>query len=384
MEVEDLRAALEEVVTRLQVSENKLDVLARMQAGEEDTARALSDGSKHFDDIVTTIENGDQIQLESYRSIPEFSGEKSMYQSWRSQVVRRMQMIDRYKTHPKYEAALGIIRARITGAASDALTNNKTAYNIDAIIDRLDASYADQRPLYITEAEMTSIKQYGKTLQEYHDSINQALNLVISKIILTYKNTDEQRALISQAQLKAIRTFIIGLKSYAMRNVLYGGKYRTLANVYAVAQTVYYDNQYLEMDRNCDTRREKQTPLKGFYPGTQHNKIPTKFTVNQNCNPPQPIHKSEPMDIDSSNRIKINNNWRQPQMNTPQKRDYNSSRQYTTQPNKMQRINQLQESESNSPEGYDGDVCDEIPDDLISHTSNTSLKSDNASAFLLD
>lgn len=34
-------------------------------------------------------------------------------------------MIDDFKTHAKYEAALGIIRAKITGAASNILTNIK-------------------------------------------------------------------------------------------------------------------------------------------------------------------------------------------------------------------------------------------------------------------
>lgn len=62
-----------------------------------------------------------------------------------------------FKTHPKYEAALGIIRAKLTGAAPNVLTNNKTAYNIDAILRTFDSSFADHRPLYVLEAEMTSI-----------------------------------------------------------------------------------------------------------------------------------------------------------------------------------------------------------------------------------
>lgn len=119
---------------------------------------------------------------------------------------RRIKLIERFKPHPKYEAALGIIRAKITGPASDVLTNNKTAYNI-----------ADQRPLYIREAEMTSIRQLKKTLQEYYDAIYQAFNIVISKIVLTSTHLNEQKPLIEEAQQKAIRTFIIGLKSQATR-----------------------------------------------------------------------------------------------------------------------------------------------------------------------
>lgn len=47
-----------------------------------------------YEDIVTVIETGDQIQLESYRAIPEFYGNKNQYRSWRNQVTRRMRMIE--------------------------------------------------------------------------------------------------------------------------------------------------------------------------------------------------------------------------------------------------------------------------------------------------
>lgn len=161
------------------------------------------------EDIVTTITSGDQIQLESYKSIPEFSRVKGTYRSWRNQVARRMKMIDSFQTHPKYEAALGIIRAKITGAASNVLTNNKTAYNIIAILRTLDSSFADRRPLYVVEAEMTSIKQLNKNLSEYHDAINEALHLVISKIVHAYKSEEEQRSLVAEAQKKQLEHLLL-------------------------------------------------------------------------------------------------------------------------------------------------------------------------------
>lgn len=191
-----------------QVQEQLQQILMQLRASEERQRACeeqIANFNQHYpvkavvqyEDIATTITSGDQIQLESYRSIPEFNGNKGQYRSWRNQVVRRMQMIDNFRTHPKYEAALGIIRSKITGPASDVLTNNKTAYNAEAIIARLDLSYADQRPLYVIEAEMTNIKQMSKTLQEYYDAINQALNLVISKIVMTYRQVDEQKSLIT-------------------------------------------------------------------------------------------------------------------------------------------------------------------------------------------
>lgn len=355
--------------------------------------------SVDYEDIVTVITSGEQIQLESYRSIPEFNGNKNQYRSWRNQVTRRMNMIANFKAHPKYEAALGIIRAKITGAASDVLTNNKTAYNIDAIIARLDTTYADQRPLYIIEAEMTSIKQLNKSLQEFYDEINQALNLVISKIVLSYPTLNEQKPLVVQAQQKAIRTFIIGLRSQASRNILYGHDPKTLAEALTIAQTVYYDNQYLQLDQSREMPKYKAPNFpKNSLPGMQRpmhamqqplQKTSTGFNVNMNCNS-QPFqakayNKPEPMEVDNSNRFKQTTNWRPPnqpqntQMNGPQKREYDSSRQNLQQPNKVQRINQLQDGKTDVNEGYEGDVCDTIPEDLISNASNESTTS---SAFL--
>lgn len=101
---------------------------------------------------------------------------------------------------------------------------------------------------------------------------------------------------------------------------------------------------------------------------------------------PKSFNKPEPMEIDTSNRFKQSTNWRPPNqqpnapMNGPQKRDYNPTRQYS--PQKIQRINQLADNESNPHEGYEGDIHDDIPDDLISITSHT--ESTTGSAFLVE
>lgn len=390
MEFEQIRAELEEVIARLQASENKIDELTHAQRVEEPRARNQPTA---YDDIVTKIDTGDQIQLESYRSIPEFNGNKKTYRSWRNQVVRRMTMIEPFTNHAKYEAALGIIRAKITGAASDVLTNNKTAYNIHAIIERLDSSYADQRPLYVIEAEMTSIKQLNQSLQEYFDSVNQGLNLIISKIVMTYKSIAEQKPLIEEAQKRATRTFIIGLKSQTTRSILYSYQPKSLIEAFTAAQTVYYDNQFLHLDQNPRQEPQRNQPrgsppqqryaTRG-YPGMSPvQNRPTGFNVNMQCNQPrqqivQQKLKPEPMDVDSSNRFKQITNWQQ--NNAPQKREYDSARQH--QPNKIQRINQIGENATDPNEGYDGDICNDIPDELVSNSSHTSHETTTCSAFL--
>lgn len=393
-EREDVRVMLEQVLIKLKVSED------RQKVSEEQIAGLTNNLSKfqvelsptEHEDIATEIRSGDQIQLDSYKSIPEFSGERGEYRSWREQVTRRMHMIENFKTHPKYEAALGIIRSKITKSASDILINNSTAYNIDAIIDRLDFSYADQRPLYVVEAELTSIKQANKPLQEFYDAINQALNIVITKIVMSYKNEREQTSLITETKLKAVRAFIMGLKNPTMRNILYGHAPKTLSQAFAIAQTVYYDDQYLHLDQHRDQNRNHK-PMPHHPPMRGHPNF--NYTTVQRPMPPK--NKPEPMDIDTSNRFRPPTNWHQqtnqrpnhppnqpPNLSTnmPQKRDYNSSRQHGQQQHKFQRINRMTESEMDPNDGYEGDICGEIPDDLISHDSHTSDASNTASTFL--
>lgn len=59
---------------------------------------------------------------------------------------------------------------------------------------------------------MTSIRRHSKTLQEFYDAINQ-LNMVLTKLAMTYKEAAEQKSLIAETQSNAIRTFLAGLNS---------------------------------------------------------------------------------------------------------------------------------------------------------------------------
>lgn len=382
---------MDEVNAKLELLIAKLTVSEQRQNESEDRIKSLTENLNRFqsietplpyNNIETTLTSGEEIQLDAYKAIPEFSGDQKNYRSWREQVVRRMSLIENYKGHPKYEAALGIIRAKITGTPSEILINNDTKYNIDAIIDRLDFSYADQRPLYVIEAEMTMIHQGGKTLQEFYDNINRALNMVITKIVMTYKSKEEQKSITEQMQQKAIRTFIIGLKSATTRSILYGQSPKSLSTAFAIAQTVFYDSQHLQLER----RNEPQRNQTNFQ---QNN--PFKYNPNFNYNKQQQsqkekeFKKSGPMEVDNSNRFRQSNvqkfDSRQQNLinqGNGQKREYETSRQ---QPNKFQRINKLQNDEDEPAEGNLAEEDGIIPDDLISNSSHISTA---ASAFLAE
>lgn len=360
-----LSSQIQQIMAQLQASEIRSAELEQRMEDMNQSGRAVPDNNSvecNEPEIVPTITSGDQIQLESYKAIPEFSGKQHEYRSWRNQVSRRMKIIHAFLTHPKYEAALAIVRAKITGTAADVLTNNKTPYNIICILKTLDEAYTDQRPLYAIEAQMVSIKQNDKTLHQYYNAINFALNAIISKVVMAYKLVEEQQSLIAEAQKKAIRTFIVGLKFRMARQILYGQQPETLSEAYTIAQTVFYDNEQLQLEQ-CSTKIHPQYQAKIY---TNANKPRYEWNQQKNNND---YKIPEPMEVDVSNRSK-QTNWRHPEF--PQKREYISSRQRFEQPRKMQKINSLMEQ-----------TTQPIMSELTSNDdSNDSTNTQVSSAFL--
>ena len=379
------RMTTEHNASVLQLTEQITELRAAQVAQQRPAVNVVE-----YTDIVPNYATGNDIQLDAFKVIHEFSGDKKVYRSWRTQVSKLMKQIERHQTHPKYAAALSIIRAKITGPASDILINNNTALHIDAIIDRLDFSYSDQRPLYVIENEMTSIRQGSKTLQEFYDAINQALNMVLTKIAMTYKEAAEQRSLVNETQSKAIRTFITGLNSTLIRTTLYGNMPDTLSKAFAVAQTIQFDNQHLQLEHKVT---EHQKNAKKFIdprpisnPDFRYQSQPPNQPPKMNFNSAQPNkpqqHKPMPMEIDSSGQYVQKTQF---QSNDFQhfKRQREPSFQYANnqQPsyqnvNKQQRVNHVNDDIKSVHGNSMDNNCDAEPND------DASTVSDEESTFL--
>lgn len=343
-----------------------------------------------YTDVVPTYATGADIQLDAFKVIHEFNGDRKIYRSWRTQVSKLMEQIDTFRTHPKYAAALSIIRAKITGVASDILINNNTAHDINAIIDRLDFSYADQRPLYVIEAEMTNIKQHGKSLQEFYDAINQALNMVLTKIAMTYKEAAGQKSLIAETQSKAVRTFITGLNGTLIRTTLYGNMPNSLSQAFAIAQTIQYDNHHLQLEFKM---HEQQRGIKKFsetkpisnpnfrYQSQQPNQAQRS---NLAVAPQNKQQQSTPMEIDSSGQY-VQKTQFQPNDVQQMKRQRDPSFQYVNKQTpsfqrmtKQQRVNHVEETDdirSIYDDSLDNNCEAEVPD-------CQSVTSEQGSVFL--
>lgn len=130
---------------------------------------------------------------------------------------------------------------------------------------------------------------------------------------MTYKEKAGQESLIAETKLKSVRTFITGLHNSFMRTTLYGNSPKSLAEAFAIAQTVYFDNQQMKVDKRSNERtRPRQSftnEVQKFNPNFTYEKQGKTF---ESTNVPQkpflsfPQHqereKPTPMDIDQSMR----------------------------------------------------------------------------------
>lgn len=232
--------------------------------------------AKPAGDVVTVIPTGNDIQLEAFKCLPEFAGVLGTYRNWRNQVQRAMAPIEKFIGHPKYGAALGIIRAKIVGPASNTLINSNASYNFNSFIDILDKAYQDLRPLYVVERDMTSLTQGGKTLREFYDAINRALNILITKIIQSYDAEAAIMARKREAQQTAVRTFIVGLRSEYIKQILYGRVSNTLDEALAIAQTAQYDINYMQLEKRNGSTQRHQPDRKDTY---QHRSNQQNYNI---------------------------------------------------------------------------------------------------------
>lgn len=293
-----------------------------------------------YTDIVPNYTSPNDIKMTLFQSLPQFKGDIDEYRSWRKQVWNAMDNIKEHTAHNNYFEALGIVRTKITGPASHILINSDTKNNFYAIIDRLDFTYADQRPLYVLEAEMCGIEQRNLSLLEYHDKITQSLNLVISKIDMTYKNHEAATALIGEIKTKSVRTFIMGINNGFTKNTLYQHNPKSLSEAYAIASTIYHDNKYqkLEVSSKPMTRRDTQH----FVPNA------TRYP-QQHMQPQRKFESPQPMELGSSTyrRPFQNNNSQRQQYNDQRNNYYNPFRGHQNNQNNQYRNNNSYQHQNN-------------------------------------
>lgn len=244
--------------------------------------------------------NPNDINLDVFKALPVFDGNIAKYRIWREDVSRLMDGIKAHQNSNRYAEALSIVKTKIQGAAADVITNHNTIFNFDAIRNRLDYTYADQRPLYVLQDEMKKLNQGRNNLSQFHDEINKALTLITSKIAMSGHPEQVINVMTQEATQEAVRVFKDGINNSYIRSTLYGNPIKDLEHAYAVARTIEHDDEHRKLrlsyhnnELKPPTNNFRQNNRK-FIPGKHRRPNYEELTYNQQ---PQP----EPMDTSSGN-----------------------------------------------------------------------------------
>lgn len=296
-------------------------------------------------DLTFTINRAEDVSLHLFKTLPEFSGNRTSYATWRTIVKTAMKLLQNHETSMQFCQALMIVRNKITGNASNILNNYNTPFNFDAIIDRLDFTYADKRPLYILEQEMLVLQQNKLSIDEFYDKVNEKLNAIVNKINMTYTNEVTAKAFIETINEKGLRTFITGLNN-RRGEILYASNPSSLPEAYAKLQTITNDQERMKFATRYNSYgTQRSEPFLTKNPRFRFRDNHENFFEQKPT--------EEPMEVDQTS-TKVNLETKFNQTNTPNQNQTtgfkrNFSRQgiitnTSDQKIKQQRINKMEEN----------------------------------------
>ena len=319
--------------------------------------------------------------LDVMKTLPEFEGKNETYVSWRKAAHAAYKVFENFDGSSKHYQALVILKNKIKGPADTVLSSFDTPLNFKAIINRLDFTYADKRPIYLIEQEMSTLRQGNLTLIQYYEEVEKKLNLLINKTIMTYESKIASQ-INDKYRSDALRVFISGTRK-TLSDVLFASRPADLPSALALAQEVDANHDRYLFAANFARSIEERTQKTETRQSRERN--PTQDSRNnQQGKNPQFTRKTEtipkndqvqPMDIDSSSRyrqttfyqtqnptqqqaIQVDNPNNQ---NQTTKRPNNSSARFTGP--KQQRINHMT-SENPSPDQYDQDYQTEAESEV--------------------
>lgn len=357
---------LNEVITHLQ---NQINILNERSIQQQQAANPTV---QQHQALTFNIQRPEDVSLNLYKTLPEFSGDRMNYATWRTVVKTAMNLLGNHQNSMQYCQALMITRNKITGAASIVLNNYNTPFNFDAIMDRLDFTYADKRPIYILEQELLVLQQNKLSVDEFYDKVNAKMNTIINKINMTHAEPATTRALMEGVNEKALRTFITGL-SNRRGEILHASNPTSLPEAYAKLQTIINDQERI---RFANRYNHTDTNKRNF------EIYPAKNPQFRFKDPEKTRDQAEPtpMEVDrTSTRVHVerpsSQNIPNP-MNSYFKR--NLSQQNSTQQNSSQRLKQQRINNMDTLTPYAGSIVQDQPstdevDDTASVTSENTV-----------
>jgi len=163
------------------------------------------------------------VKLDIVKTLPDFSGEQDDYVSWRQ-----------YEGSEAHYQAVSIIRNKIRGSARGLLVAHNTVLNFDAIIARLDCTYADKTSLRVLRQGLETVRQGDLSLMQYYDEVEKRLTLITNKIVMTH---EPGSAILFNNEVRedALHAFIAGLRK-PLRAIVLPAQPKDLPSALALAR----------------------------------------------------------------------------------------------------------------------------------------------------
>lgn len=173
----------------------------------------------------------------------------------------------------KHYQAVAIIRNKIRGAAVGVLASFNTVLNFKAIIARLDFTYADKRPVYLIEQELSTLRQGNLTVLKFYE-VERKLTLLTNKTIMTYEG-HIANSINEKYRMDALRVFISGLKK-PLSDILFSTRLADLPSALALAQGVEANHERYIFATNFSQRfdeNSKSQTIKKVVAETSNNQL---------------------------------------------------------------------------------------------------------------
>lgn len=238
-----------------------------------------------------------------------------------------------------------IIKNKICGNARSLLTSHNTVLNFDAILARLDCTYADKTSLRVLRQNLEMVHQRDADLMAYYDEVERKLTLVTNKIVMSH-SADTATILNKEVRDDALHAFITGLKR-PLKALVLPAQPKDLPSALALAREAEnsiersafaasyakaIEDKSLVHDGNRRNNKFQEKQWKGedknphFVPKQGQSK-PQEDSPWQKRGDPEVVdhNKVQPMEIDpSTSKFRQETSWGKPQNNNNHKRQNSS------------------------------------------------------------
>jgi len=107
--------------------------------------------------------------------------------------------------------------------------------NFEAIVARLDFTYADKTPVRVIQQELDTMRQGELSLNKYYDEIEKTLTLLTNKTLTAIKQPTAAAVLNQKLRSGALHNFVSGLRK-PLRLAVFPAQPKDMPSALALAQ----------------------------------------------------------------------------------------------------------------------------------------------------